>query len=74
MKKNVEVLKELGILGDVRERIGLHPKDASLDEAINKMTPDRIVEEWCGWEIGDTIWWTELKTIFDELTKNQQDE
>ena len=68
---NVEKLESLGILGDVRERLGAEDEnDTSKDERINHMTPDRLVTEWCGWEIGDPIWWSKMKGYFDFLTTN----
>lgn len=72
---NVEKLQELGILEDLRERLGAEDgADTSQDAKINKMTANHIVKEWCEWQIGDKRWWVCMKYYYDELSKCEQDE
>jgi hypothetical protein len=72
---NVEKLQQLGILGDVRERLGAeNENDESQDAKINKMTPHQIVKEWCAWKIGDGWWWSEMKSYFDSLSSENNKE
>jgi hypothetical protein len=65
---NVEKLEEVGILGDVRQRLGANDEsDSSKDHKINEMDNERLVKEWCGWHLGDGSWWTSMKSYFDQL-------
>ena len=65
---NIEKLKELGILGMVRKRLGADDEnDEAHDERINAMSNTELIEQWCGWTLGSGTWWTEMKDMFDTL-------
>ncbi len=69
---NVEKLKELAIIGDVRQRLGSDDEnDTSIDHLINEMSNYQLVKKWCGWNIGDEEWWVSMKHLYDELEKNK---
>ena len=68
--KNTEKLKILGILGDIRQRNGAKDsKDDSVDTFINRMSNERLIEDWCGWHLGDDSWWISMKSKFDALER-----
>ncbi len=68
MKSNVEKLKKLGILGTVRQRQGADSaSDETYDESINEMDNSELIEQWCGWHLGNGSWWTDMKYKFDKL-------
>ena len=56
---NVEKLKAIGILGDENDDV--------YDEDINEMNNSKLIEQWCGWKLGDGSWWTDMKYKFDKL-------
>ena len=65
---NVEKLDELGILGDIRQRMGANDIfDNLYDNDINEMTHDDILKAWSGWRLGDPSWWSTMKSYFDRL-------
>ncbi len=65
---NVEKLKNLGILGAVRQRLGANGQsDDVYDEDINQMDNSKLIEQWCAWHLGDGSWWTDMKYKFDKL-------
>ena len=65
---NVEKLIALGIIGDVRQRLGADGEnDASSDTRINQMDNSQLVEQWAGWHLGDGSWWTTMKAYYDGL-------
>lgn len=65
---NTAKLESLGILGDIRKRLGAEDEyDISQDTKINNMTPHQLVKEWCAWQLGDGTWWTQMKHYFDVL-------
>ncbi len=65
---NVEKLEQLGILGEVRKRLGSGDEsDDSCDSDINGMTNSDLVKHWCGWHLGYDSWWTTMKNYFDRL-------
>jgi hypothetical protein len=67
---NVEKLTELGIIGDVRQRLGADDEnDTSEDARINKLDNSRLVKEWAGWNLGDGSWWTSMKAYYDGLER-----
>jgi hypothetical protein len=67
----IEKLMNLGMLGAVRQRLGAEDAfDESYDEEIETMDNEKLVELWCGWELGDGSWWTEMKYKFDKLEEN----
>ena len=43
-------------IGDMRQRLGLHPDDSAKDAAIEGMTPLQRLELLCGWHFGDPLW------------------
>jgi len=44
------------ILEKVRGALGLEEDDPSKDEQIERMSPKRILELCCQWELGDPSW------------------
>lgn len=44
------------ILEKVRGALGLEEDDPSKDERIERMSPERILELCCQWELGDPSW------------------
>ena len=65
---NIEKLEQVGILGDVRQRLGADDKnDTSKDNRINAMDSSELVAKWSGWNLGDEGWWNTMKYYFDEL-------
>lgn len=72
MKKrtNVEKLEGLGILGDVRERLGAKDgEDTLFDERINSMSARELIGEYTGWVLGSSSWADTILDIFAELSK-----
>lgn len=66
--KNVEKLKQIGILGDIRQRLGADSaKDDTYDEEINLLDSHEILKQYSAWILGDKHWWSELKSVFDRL-------
>lgn len=75
MAKNVtemtERLKDLGILGDIRQRLGAdNENDTSFDKDIDQMTADELMYAWAGWKLGYGAWWTDMKKKYDRLCKD----
>ena len=69
---NVDTLKQLGILGDVRQRLGAKDGyDDSQDIRINELSSTDIVAQWAGWELGNPSWWYDMKEYFDRLESNK---
>jgi len=67
---NIEKLKKLGILGQVRQRQGANDEnDGTYDEDINEMDNSKLIEQYCGWYLGDGGWWTDMKYNFDKLVE-----
>lgn len=67
---NVEKLIQLGIIGDVRQRLGAEDEnDTSSDDRINKMDNSKLVEQWAGWHLGDGSWWATMKAYYDGLER-----
>lgn len=65
---NVEKLKQIGILGDVRQRLGAeNESDDSMDDKVNRLTNSQLVGAWSGWNLGDESWWTDMKRYFYKL-------
>lgn len=65
---NIEKLKSIGMLGDVRQRCGAdNREDETHDSEINELSNSELVEKWCGWHLGDGSWWTSMKGMFDNL-------
>jgi hypothetical protein len=75
MAKNVttmvERLRDHGILGDVRQRMGAeNDNDDLFDSEINEMTPDQVMYEWVGWKLGYGSWWYKFKEAYDRISKD----
>lgn len=67
---NVEKLTQLGIIGDVRQRLGADDEnDTSSDARINQMDNSQLVKQWAGWYLGDGSWWTTMKAYYDGLER-----
>lgn len=50
---NTEKLKSLGMLGDVRQRLGSNgANDSSLDEEINILSNTELVANFTAWHLG----------------------
>ena len=65
---NVDKLKQIGIIGVVRQRLGAaNQNDESFDESINQIDNDRIVREWAIWYLGTDGWWVRMKAVYDKL-------
>jgi|GEM_PF-1881565 len=68
IKTNVEKLEDIGILGEIRQRLGAEDKlDESKDEKINNLSNHQLISAWCAWKIGDKFWWEKMKQMFDRL-------
>lgn len=67
---NVEKLKIVGFLGEVRQRLNAKDaEDESRDIRINSMDNSELIATYCGWILGDKSWWIDLKYKFDYLEK-----
>jgi len=67
---NVEKLTQLGIIGDVRQRLGAYDEnDTSSDSRINRMENSQLIKQWAGWHLGDGSWWTKMKAYHDGLER-----
>tara|TARA_R110002020_G_scaffold180191_1_gene374433 strand:- start:618 stop:842 length:225 start_codon:yes stop_codon:yes gene_type:complete len=67
---NCDLLKDKGILGDIRLRVGAaNESDPNEDVKINSMTPYEIVCEWCTWKLGDEYWWIFMEKLNEDLSK-----
>lgn len=65
---NVEKLDQLGILGDIRKRLGAENEiDTSQDESINASSNDELMIHYTAWKLGHGSWWTLLKHFYDKL-------
>lgn len=65
---NIEKLTRLGIIRDVRLRLGVDDEnDTSIDTVINEMSNSELVEQWSGWHLGYSSWWTTMKAYYDGL-------
>jgi len=66
---NVEKLSRLGILQQIRQRLGAHDGagDTLYDNDINEMSNTELISTWSGWILGDESWWDDMKHNFDEL-------
>lgn len=62
-RTNVEKLDGLGILGDVRQRLGADKEDDTrYDDQINSMSPRELTKEYTAWILGSESW---ADTILD---------
>ena len=61
-------LRDLGILGDVRQRLGAAGEfDKSEDSRIEAMPPNQLVGLWSGWNLGDESWAEDIIKMYEEL-------
>jgi hypothetical protein len=61
-------LRDLGILGDIRKRLGAKDeKDSSFDNQIDLMTADEIMSEWSAWKLGSSEWWKDMNRKYNCL-------
>ncbi len=61
-------LRDLGILGDIRQRLGSEGEhDPSFDEQINSMTADELMAEWSAWKLGSPEWWVDMNRKYNRL-------
>ena len=66
--KNIEKLKRIGIIGNIRQRYGASDEnDPSKDEIINQLNNDQIMEAWSSWNLGYSGWWELMNSYFDKL-------
>ena len=65
---NVEKLRGVGRLGDIRQRLGAKDgADESRDERINGMSPIELVGSWTGWTLGDEYWGRAVVRMYQAL-------
>jgi len=69
---NIHELHVLGMLGDIRQRLGFDVEDNSKDSEIDKMTADQLLREWSAFKLGYSDWWIDMKRSFDKLEFDQQ--
>ena len=72
MAKNVsemtDRLRDLGILGDIRQRLGAKDEnDSSFDEQIDSMSEDELMAEWSAWKLGSSEWWQTMNRMYNRL-------
>jgi hypothetical protein len=66
--KNVEKLKEIGILGEVRQRLGAEDEnDSGEDDRIERLDNVSLVAKWAGWYLGDDEWAREIIRKYKDL-------
>lgn len=54
---DIKTLEEMGILGDIRERLGAKGEnDTSRDTRITNMDIKESVAAWSAWHLGDESW------------------
>lgn len=67
---NITKLKQLGILGEIRQRLGAeNENDTSMDSRVNKLSNHDLTAAYCGWCLGSESWWNTLKVLFDSLER-----
>ena len=68
MKKNVTILDDLDILGDIRQAMGATSEvDTSCDKKINSAKNSDLIGYYCQWNLGSCEWWFDMKNLFDQL-------
>ena len=75
MAKNVlemtDRLRDLGILGDIRQRLGAKDEhDSSFDKQIDSMSEDELISEWSAWKLGSSEWWKTMNRMYNRLRGN----
>ena len=72
---NIEILECLGMLGDVRERLGADDdKDTSMDDEINKLDSVQLVQEWSGWSLGSGHWAKDIIYNYNEIERLKKED
>lgn len=70
MSNKLKLLKKMGILGDIRQRLGAkNEEDTSFDKTIEMMSTRDIVAAEYGWELGDNSWGYNIIDLYLRLTK-----
>ena len=70
----IDTLASLGILGDIRQRLGAeNPDDVSRDKVIEKMSPEDAVSTWCGWTLGDEGWGQKIIGLYKSLSEAKKE-
>lgn len=67
---NVEFLESKGLLGDIRYSMGVDEDDSSLDNKINNMSPLRLTQQFCEFELGDGDWASVIVNFYIGATHN----
>lgn len=61
-------LRDLGILGDIRQRLGAKDEhDSSFDDEIDFMTAYEIMSEWSAWKFGSDELWKDMYRKYNRL-------
>lgn len=67
---NIEKLKTIGILMDVRLRMGEYNEDEdSLDAKINTITNKELVAKWTVWNLGSESWGKTIIGLYEGLNE-----
>jgi hypothetical protein len=67
-KKILDTLNEIGILGDIRQRLGAKDEnDTSKDRIILDMDAREMVARQTGWELGEEFWAYNIIDTYLEL-------
>jgi len=67
---NIEALQQIGILGDIRQRMGANDEnDAKQDEEINRLDPDDLIAKDAGWKLGNEEWWWDMFDKYNDLVE-----
>lgn len=75
MTKRLEFLQSLGILDDIRQRLGAHETepeeniDTSKDSKIETMSPLDLIRNVCGWQLGDENWAVSFISDYESIKK-----
>ena len=73
--KKIELLREMRILGDIRERLGAKDShDESRDGVIEMLSPRDLVATKFGWELGDNSWGYNIIDMYLEITKELEND
>jgi hypothetical protein len=71
--KKIDFLQELGILGDIRQRLGAEDeKDNSKDDKILKLTAQQLVAKHCGWHLGDETWAHDFISLYNKIKEFEE--
>ena len=74
VKSNVEILKRIGKLSDVRNRLGAKDgKDDSKDHYIENMSARDMVGAWSGWNLGDERWAEIMIDMYNSINESMDE-